>query len=72
MAETEAELEERLAKLKAARDRLVTGEAVESAGYQGRSVSYTKADLGTINRQIADIERKLKRSSPGPLRPRFW
>lgn len=46
----------RLAELKAARDKLLKGEAVASISSAGRSVSLTPADKDALNAEIDRLE----------------
>ena len=66
-----ADLEDWLAKLETARRALITGASAQSVSYNGRSVTYRQTDLGTIEREIADVKRKLGRGTNRPLRIRF-
>ena len=55
-------------ELRAARRDLVTGQAVREVRFGEDQVSYTKADLPTLDRLIADAERRCAEAQGKPRR----
>lgn len=74
MAETLATLQEELALAKAARGKLLRGEAVaEWQDSNGERVRYQQANRGALSTYISDLERKIailmgENSSVKPMR----
>lgn len=46
----------RLARLRTARDELISGKAVSSVSAHGRRVDYGQADMGRLDAEIRDLE----------------
>lgn len=54
-----ATLQARLADLEATKHALLTGKARVSVGHDGKSVTFSKADLPALNAEIAAIKTRL-------------
>lgn len=65
---TTAELTTRLAEAEAALHALAIGEKEVSVGYDGKSVTYTKTNMGALRAYIAELKRALGQGGrPGPI-----
>lgn len=60
---TAAELKEKLEKMVEARDRIIMGESEASISYDGKSVSYTRADINQLNMRIYELKTELGQSA---------
>lgn len=62
MATDPAVLQQRLDEAEAALHKLLTGSHVERVDYDGRMISYSKADMGTLQTYIARLKSDLGQS----------
>jgi hypothetical protein len=73
MAEDIEQMKADLAALQRAEIELTTGARPVSIAYQGRSTTFAKAELPTIQRKIHELKLKLGMAKPRrALGVRFW
>lgn len=65
---TTAELTTRLAQAEAALHAVLMGEHAQAVGYDGKTVTYTKTNMGALRAYIAELKRALGQGGrPGPI-----